>query len=87
MNMQQYIDTLFQQKSQDGFVGKELVKEVIKECAKNYKHEFQNVDNPLTATIFMGIENQIYQIAISRGVYISREEVVAEIAKGFCHYR
>ena len=40
--MQQYINTLFQQKIQEGFVEKELVKE----CAKNYKHEFPNGGYP-----------------------------------------
>ena len=81
-NMQQYINTLFQQKIQEGFVEKELVKEVIKECAKNYKHEFPNGGNPLTATVFMDIENHICQLAQSRGIYISKGEVLTEITKG-----
>ncbi len=82
MNMQHYIDTLFQQKSQEGFVGKELVKEVIKECAKSCKHDFPNGGNPLTATVFVGIENYICQAAQYRGIYLSTEEVLAEITKG-----
>ena len=80
--MQQYIDTLFQQKSQEGFVGKELVKEVIKECAKRYKREFPNGGNPLTAAVLAEIEQYICQLAQSRGIYISKEEALAEITKG-----
>ena len=81
--MQHFIDNLFQQKSREGFAEKELVKEVIKECAKRYKCYFPNGDNPLTATVFIGIENQICQAAQYRGIHVSQHDVLIEIMKGF----
>ena len=82
MNMQHYIDSLFKQKLQEGFAGKELVKEVIKECAKRYKREFPSGGNPITAALLAEIELCICQLAETRGIYLSKDEAFTEITKG-----
>ena len=84
-NIQQQIQTLFQQKQENGLVGKELVKEVIKETAKSYKQSYPNGDNPLSAMTFVRVVSCICQEAQRIDIYISDREVLTEIIKGIHH--
>lgn len=83
MDMQQIILSLFQQKQNDGFVGKELIKEVIKEIAKSYKQSYPYGDNPLSAMVFTKLVSCICQEAQNMGYTISKAEVGTEVLKGF----
>lgn len=80
--MERVIDTLFQQKHNEQFIGKEIVKDMIKDTAKRYKQNFPNGNNPFDAAGFISFINIICQLAENRGINISRGEVITEIIKG-----
>lgn len=83
VSIQQAIQASFQQKQREGFVGKGLIKEVIKETAKSYKQDFPDGGNLLTAIGFIDLVSCICQEAQDLGISISKEEAAKEMAKGF----
>ena len=75
------INSLFQEKEQEDFIGKKLVKEVAKEFAKKYKNDFARGDNPIIALSLCCLIKLIWQVVDSRGIDISEDEIASEVMK------
>lgn len=79
--MTNMINSLFQQKEQEGFFGKEMAKEVARYFARKYKNDFAKGDNPIVALSLCCLIELIWQTAYSREIDITREEIASEVMK------
>ena len=75
------MNSIFQLKEQEDFLEKEIAKEAAKEFARKYKNDFDKGDNPIVALSLCCLIELIWQVAYSREIDISIEEIVSEVMK------
>lgn len=57
------------------------IKEIIKECTRNFKQDFKEGGNPLEVIGFECLMELIFQAAQQHGIALSKKEILEEVIK------